>query len=99
MIHATDGREDLSIPVPAMSLPLGGAKEGLLDLLATTTIETGWPQILAFLITRITNAGSEGTNRLIKAVARDAYCSETPESTATRRTATARRHRGHLNPA
>jgi transposase len=37
-----------------------------------TTAETWWPQILAFLTTGITNAGSEGTNRVIKAVARDA---------------------------
>ncbi|MEU5725882.1 transposase [Micromonospora sp. NPDC047738] len=31
-----------------------------------TTIETWWPQIHAFLHTGITNAGSEGTNRVIK---------------------------------
>lgn len=37
-----------------------------------TTIETWWPEILAFLQTGITNAGSEGTNRVIKTVARDA---------------------------
>jgi transposase len=30
-----------------------------------TTVETWWPQILAFLTTGITNAGSEGTNRVI----------------------------------
>jgi hypothetical protein len=28
--------------------------------------QTRWPQILAFLHTGITNAGSEGTNRVIK---------------------------------
>ncbi|MDM4723441.1 transposase [Micromonospora sp. WMMA1363] len=38
-----------------------------------TTVQTWWPQILAFLHTGITNAGSEGTNRVIKTVARDAY--------------------------
>ncbi|MEH1016866.1 ISL3 family transposase [Micromonospora sp. CPCC 206060] len=38
-----------------------------------TTIETWWPQILAFLYTGITNAGSEGTNRVIKTTARNAY--------------------------
>ena len=36
-------------------------------------MQTWWPQILAFIRTGITNAGSEGTNRVIKTVARDAY--------------------------
>jgi transposase len=65
-----------------------------------TTIETWWPQILALLTTGITNAGSEGTNRVIKTVARDAYGFRNPENQRLRtRTATTRRHRGHLNPA
>lgn len=65
-----------------------------------TTIETWWPQINAFLTTGITNAGSEGTNRVIKTVARDAYGFRNPENQRQRtRTATTRRHRGHLNPA
>ncbi|MGI5182522.1 ISL3 family transposase [Dactylosporangium sp. CA-152071] len=65
-----------------------------------TTVETWWPQILAFLTTGITNAGSEGTNRVIKTVARDAYGFRNPENQRLRtRTATTRRHRGHLNPA
>ncbi|MGW5670393.1 transposase, partial [Micromonospora sp. NPDC003776] len=65
-----------------------------------TTIETWWPQIHAFLTTGITNAGSEGTNRVIKTVARDAYGFRNPENQRLRtRTATTRRHRGHLNPA
>ncbi|MFE9960165.1 ISL3 family transposase [Micromonospora sp. NPDC005299] len=65
-----------------------------------TTIETWWPHIHAFLTTGITNAGSEGTNRVIKTVARDAYGFRNPESQRLRtRTATTRRHRGHLNPA
>ncbi|WP_391858853.1 transposase [Streptomyces rhizosphaerihabitans] len=38
-----------------------------------TTVETWWPEILAFLHTGITNAGPEGTNRVIKTIARDAY--------------------------
>ncbi|TQS02560.1 transposase, partial [Microbispora hainanensis] len=38
-----------------------------------STVETWWPEILAFIHTGITNAGSEGTNRVIKTVARDAY--------------------------
>jgi transposase len=37
------------------------------------TIEAWWPQILAFLGTGITNAGTEGTNRLIKDAARIAF--------------------------
>jgi transposase len=65
-----------------------------------TTIETWWPQINAFLTTGITNAGPEGTNRVIKTVARDAYGFRNPENQRLRtRTATTRRHRGHLNPA
>jgi transposase len=65
-----------------------------------TTIETWWPQINAFLSTGITNAGSEGTNRVIKTVARDAYGFRNPGNQRLRtRTATTRRHRGHLNPA
>ncbi|MEU1031584.1 transposase [Streptomyces mirabilis] len=38
-----------------------------------TTVETWWPEILAFLHTGITNAGSEDTTRVIKTIARDAY--------------------------
>jgi hypothetical protein len=50
--------------------------------------------------TGITNAGSEGTNRVIKTVARDAYGFRNPASQRLRtRTATTRRHRRHLNPA
>jgi transposase len=37
------------------------------------TVETWWPQIEAFLHTGVTNAGSEGVNRLIKLEARNAY--------------------------
>jgi hypothetical protein len=65
-----------------------------------TTIETWWPQILAFLHTGITNAGSEGTNRVIKTIARDAYGFRNPDNQRLRtRAATTRRHRGHLHPA
>jgi transposase len=63
-----------------------------------TTIETWWPEILAFLRTGITNA--EGTNRVIKTTARDAYGFRNPENQRLRtRCATTRRGRGHLNPA
>lgn len=77
------------------------ANSGLLELhRLATTIETWWPEILAFLHTGITNAGSEGTNRVIKTVARNAYGFRNPRNQRLRtRTATTRRHRGHLNPA
>ncbi len=37
------------------------------------TIDAWWPEILGFLQTRITNAGTEGTNRLVKDAARSAF--------------------------
>ncbi|MFI7207912.1 transposase [Micromonospora aurantiaca] len=45
-----------------------------------TTIETWWPPIHAFLTTRLTNAGLEGTIRVIKTVARDAYGFRNPDN-------------------
>lgn len=64
-----------------------------------TTVEAWWPQILAFIHSGVTNAGSEGTNRVIKTVARDAYGFRNPHNQRlrTRRAAT-RRARGLLNP-
>jgi transposase len=63
-----------------------------------TTVETWWPEILAFLHTGITNAGSEGTNRVIKTIARDAYGFRNPGNQRLRtRCATTRRARGHLD--
>ncbi|WP_369126874.1 transposase [Amycolatopsis vastitatis] len=41
------------------------------------TVSAWWPEILTFIDTGITNAGSEGTNRVIKTVACDAYNSGT----------------------
>jgi len=64
-----------------------------------TTVQTWWPEILAFLQTGITNAGSEGTNRVIKTIARDAYGFRNPINQRLRtRCATTRRARGHLDP-
>jgi hypothetical protein len=64
-----------------------------------TTVQTWWPQILAFIHTGITNAGSEGTNRVIKTVARDAYGFRNARNPRLRtRCATTRRNRGHLGP-
>jgi transposase len=37
------------------------------------TIERWWPQIEAFILTGVTNAASEGVNRLIKLEARNAF--------------------------
>lgn len=63
------------------------------------TVQTWWPEILAFIRTGITNAGSEGTNRVIKTVGRDAYGFRNPASQRLRtRCATTRKGRGHLNP-
>jgi transposase len=38
-----------------------------------TTIQAWWPQIEAFILTGVTNAASEGVNRLIKLEARNAF--------------------------
>jgi transposase len=63
-----------------------------------TTVQTWWPEILTFLHTGITNAGSEGTNRVIKTLARDAYGFRNPVNQRLRtRTATTRKARGHLD--
>lgn len=63
-----------------------------------TTVQTWWPEILAFLQTGITNAASEGTNRVIKTIARDAYGFRNPVNQRLRtRCATPRRARGHLD--
>jgi transposase len=77
------------------------AEAGLPELeRLATTVQTWWPEILAFIRTGITNAGSEGTNRVIKTVARDAYGFRNPTNQRLRtRAATTRRARGHLNPA
>jgi transposase len=45
------------------------------------TIETWWPAIKVFLTTGLTNARTEGTNRLIKQVKRAACGSETETTT------------------
>jgi transposase len=64
------------------------------------TVSAWWPEILTFIHTGITNAGSEGTNRVIKTVARDAYGFRNPVSQRLRtRCATTRKGRGFLDPA
>ena len=64
-----------------------------------TTIETWWPYIEAFLKTKITNAKSEGYNRVVKLDARNAFAYRNPENQRLRtRCATTRRARGCLDP-
>jgi transposase len=63
------------------------------------TIQTWWPCIEAFLHTKITNAASEGYNRVVKLDARNAYGYRNPANQRLRtRCATTRRARGRLNP-
>ncbi|WP_167627010.1 transposase [Micromonospora cremea] len=63
-----------------------------------TTVEVWWPQNLAFLHAGITNAGSKGTNRVIKTVAGDAYGFRNPNNQRLRtRCVTTRNTCGHLN--
>jgi transposase len=62
-----------------------------------TTVSTWWPEILAAISTGVTNAGSEGTNRVIKTDARCAFGYRNPANQRLRaRAATTRRARGHL---
>lgn len=64
-----------------------------------TTISTWWPAIEAFIATGITNAASEGFNRVVKLDARNAYGYRNPANQRLRtRCATTRRARGCLNP-
>lgn len=65
-----------------------------------TTIEQWWPHIEAFIHTGITNAASEGINRVVKLVARMAFgFRNTTNQRLRTRCVTTRRARGHLqNP-
>jgi hypothetical protein len=63
-----------------------------------TTIQTWWPQIEAAIRSGVNNAGSEGTNRVIKTDARCAFGYRNPANQRLRaRCATTRRSRGHLS--
>ena len=63
------------------------------------TISTWWPCIEAFLETKITNAKSEGFNRVVKLDARNAFGYRNPANQRLRtRCATTRRARGCLDP-
>jgi transposase len=64
------------------------------------TIEIWWPQIEAFVYTGITNAASEGINRVVELAARCAYGFRNPDSQRLRtRCVTTRRARGCLSTA
>ena len=64
-----------------------------------TTISTWWPYVEAFIATGITNAASEGFNRVVKLDARNAYGYRNPDNQRLRtRCATTRRARGCLHP-
>jgi transposase len=63
------------------------------------TVSAWWPQILAAITTGVTNAGSEGTNRVIKTDARCAFGYRPASQRLRARAATTSRARGHLtNP-
>jgi transposase len=64
-----------------------------------TTITTWWTYIEAFIRTKLTNAASEGYNRVVKLDARNAYGYRNPANQRLRtRCATTRRARGCLDP-
>jgi len=59
-----------------------------------TTVQAWWPEIEAFLQTRVTNAATEGTNHLIKDAARIAFGFRNLDNQRRRvRFACTRRHR------
>jgi transposase len=63
------------------------------------TIQDWWPQIEAFILTGITNAASEGNNRLIKLEARNAFGFRNPANQRLRsRCATTRTARRQAKP-
>lgn len=75
------------------------AESGLVEMeRLAATVETWWPQIEAAIRTGVNNAGSEGTNRVIKTDARAAFGYRNPANQRLRaRCTTTRRSRGHLS--
>ena len=64
-----------------------------------TTIDTWWPYVETFLHTTVTNARSEGYNRVVKLDARNAYGYRNPDNQRLRtRCATTRRQRATSDP-
>ncbi|MFD0286460.1 transposase [Streptomyces lutosisoli] len=65
-----------------------------------TTVNRWWPEIAAFIHTGHSNAKSEGNNRVIKLIARNAFGFRNPANQRLRtRCVTTRRARGHLRTA
>ena len=96
-LHGTHPRRD-QIADRLTAFYESAAASGLPEMARlATTVSTWWPQILAAIITGITNAASEGINRLIKTDARAAFGYRNPATQRLRaRCATTRRARGHL---
>jgi transposase len=64
------------------------------------SIQDWWPELEAFLLTKITNAKREGLNRVIKLEARQAYGFRNPANQRLRsRCATTRASRNRAIPA
>ena len=64
------------------------------------SIQDWWPELEAFLLTKITNAKHEGLNRVIKLEARQAYGFRNPTNQRLRsRCATTRASRNRTIPA
>ena len=62
-----------------------------------SAVSTWWPEILAAIVTGVTSAGSEGTNRVIKTDSRCAFGYRNAANQRLRaRCAATRRARGHL---
>jgi transposase len=108
MKPAGDGRRFASTRIPAsprISQRLYAfyywcAHAGIAELERLATTERWWPAIEAFIKTGITNAKSEGINRVVKLTARNAYGFRNPTNQRLRtRLATTRRARGCLKPA
>lgn len=65
-------RHEISIRLHRFNAWCADSKLPELERLAST-IEAWWPEVLGFLQTGITNAGTEATNRTVKTAARTAY--------------------------
>ncbi|MFL6110985.1 MAG: ISL3 family transposase [Catenulispora sp.] len=96
-LHGTGPRRD-QIAARLLTFYESAAASGLPEMQRlATTVSTWWPQILAAITTGITNAASEGINRLIKTDARSAFGYRNPATQRLRaRCATTRRARGFL---
>jgi hypothetical protein len=96
-LHGT-GAGRVRIPAWLIRFHESAAASGLPEMeRLATTVPAWWPEILAEITTGITNAASEGTNRLIKTDARCAFGYRNPANQRLRaRCATTRRARGHL---